>query len=112
MIRRPPRSTLFPYTTLFRSGHGIAFLLPSVGIQKLPEIALLIEQPEADQWIVLVAGRLQVVAGEDPQAARVHRQALSEAILGGKICDQLAIGRGRTLAHPGIVGCTSRAIQI
>src|SRR5258708_24495126 len=23
MIRRPPRSTLFPYTTLFRSLHGI-----------------------------------------------------------------------------------------
>src|SRR2546430_12597603 len=23
MIRRPPRSTLFPYTTLFRSGMGI-----------------------------------------------------------------------------------------
>src|SRR3712207_7389008 len=22
MIRRPPRSTLFPYTTLFRSAHG------------------------------------------------------------------------------------------
>src|ERR1022692_1328219 len=25
MIRRPPRSTLFPYTTLFRSGHGNGF---------------------------------------------------------------------------------------
>src|SRR3712207_8022826 len=25
MIRRPPRSTLFPYTTLFRSTHGLAF---------------------------------------------------------------------------------------
>src|SRR5256886_3675466 len=24
MIRRPPRSTLFPYTTLFRSNHGIS----------------------------------------------------------------------------------------
>src|SRR3989442_11929416 len=24
MIRRPPRSTLFPYTTLFRSLHGVA----------------------------------------------------------------------------------------
>src|SRR5258708_24720985 len=24
MIRRPPRSTLFPYTTLFRSYHGIS----------------------------------------------------------------------------------------
>src|SRR5258705_5932723 len=26
MIRRPPRSTLFPYTTLFRSGDVIKFL--------------------------------------------------------------------------------------
>src|SRR5437868_11353551 len=24
MIRRPPRSTLFPYTTLFRSGHSFS----------------------------------------------------------------------------------------
>src|SRR2546421_5109453 len=27
MIRRPPRSTLFPYTTLFRSGNGLGGLL-------------------------------------------------------------------------------------
>src|SRR2546430_10196988 len=26
MIRRPPRSTLFPYTTLFRSHHGLALV--------------------------------------------------------------------------------------
>src|SRR3712207_7795806 len=26
MIRRPPRSTLFPYTTLFRSGAGVGGL--------------------------------------------------------------------------------------
>src|SRR6266853_3289741 len=25
MIRRPPRSTLFPYTTLFRSSHPVDF---------------------------------------------------------------------------------------
>src|SRR5258708_31991926 len=25
MIRRPPRSTLFPYTTLFRSNHTLKF---------------------------------------------------------------------------------------
>src|SRR5256885_10666592 len=25
MIRRPPRSTLFPYTTLFRSSSGVIF---------------------------------------------------------------------------------------
>src|SRR5687768_17953831 len=28
MIRRPPRSTLFPYTTLFRSQTHLAFVLP------------------------------------------------------------------------------------
>ena len=28
MIRRPPRSTLFPYTTLFRSGIAIVSLIP------------------------------------------------------------------------------------
>src|SRR3712207_7518619 len=28
MIRRPPRSTLFPYTTLFRSLLGLGLLLP------------------------------------------------------------------------------------
>src|SRR2546427_2139204 len=27
MIRRPPRSTLFPYTTLFRSGVGLVHAL-------------------------------------------------------------------------------------
>src|SRR2546427_8139485 len=29
MIRRPPRSTLFPYTTLFRSIFGERLLLPA-----------------------------------------------------------------------------------
>src|SRR5437660_9810138 len=28
MIRRPPRSTLFPYTTLFRSIRAMIYLLP------------------------------------------------------------------------------------
>src|SRR3712207_9486932 len=29
MIRRPPRSTLFPYTTLFRSSTGLLDCVPS-----------------------------------------------------------------------------------
>src|SRR3712207_7299078 len=36
MIRRPPRSTLFPYTTLFRSGavlHGSAVVRARFGIE-------------------------------------------------------------------------------
>src|SRR5256885_2353909 len=31
MIRRPPRSTLFPYTTLFRSGRHLIWLAPYSG---------------------------------------------------------------------------------
>src|SRR2546422_7005331 len=41
MIRRPPRSTLFPYTTLFRShllqpsaGHRERILLPVIAVEK------------------------------------------------------------------------------
>ena len=30
MIRRPPRSTLFPYTTLFRSQNGVSRLVEGV----------------------------------------------------------------------------------
>src|SRR5256885_8549770 len=30
MIRRPPRSTLFPYTTLFRSEGGLATVLAKI----------------------------------------------------------------------------------
>src|SRR3712207_7119739 len=39
MIRRPPRSTLFPYTTLFRSldGEDAAGRDPGLGVQALGE---------------------------------------------------------------------------
>src|SRR3712207_7712692 len=34
MIRRPPRSTLFPYTTLFRSGFKFAYRKACVEIRR------------------------------------------------------------------------------
>src|SRR5690348_17636585 len=44
MIRRPPRSTLFPYTTLFRSGwaFGLHEALDSTGAVLGPLIASLV----------------------------------------------------------------------
>src|SRR5690348_17977192 len=38
MIRRPPRSTLFPYTTLFRSGASDAIVFLDPGEQRLVEV--------------------------------------------------------------------------
>src|SRR3712207_8901589 len=39
MIRRPPRSTLFPYTTLFRSARG-RLDVNTLGFQRLTDPAL------------------------------------------------------------------------
>src|SRR2546430_2869726 len=54
MIRRPPRSTLFPYTTLFRSSFGsiTLFLLPGdLGFQDL------------DSFLDLGVARFDEIAG-------------------------------------------------
>src|SRR5690242_21522359 len=38
MIRRPPRSTLFPYTTLFRSGQTRAGQIELLGARLAPRV--------------------------------------------------------------------------
>src|SRR2546425_1632547 len=40
MIRRPPRSTLFPYTTLFRSDQGVTTVATKKGLRPtaIPDI--------------------------------------------------------------------------
>src|SRR2546427_4553208 len=35
MIRRPPRSTLFPYTTLFRSHQGVTAAVPKLVLREV-----------------------------------------------------------------------------
>src|SRR3712207_8375039 len=45
MIRRPPRSTLFPYTTLFRSALGLRLRGPGVGGEGRLEAAARVRTP-------------------------------------------------------------------
>src|SRR3712207_7824958 len=57
MIRRPPRSTLFPYTTLFRSPGGLTRIGPAVGQRRQspfysPERRAGIEFESADTAII------------------------------------------------------------
>src|SRR3712207_8545156 len=44
MIRRPPRSTLFPYTTLFRSQLVLERLPPQVHVRGQPEDRALLRE--------------------------------------------------------------------
>src|SRR2546430_13442987 len=39
MILRPPRSTLFPYTTLFRSGVQVRSVAPQGALGAIPDLA-------------------------------------------------------------------------
>src|SRR3712207_8290003 len=66
MIRPPPRSTLFPYTTLFRSAaHGVhERARPAV------ELRLTGAAPRRRQHDDLVAGRLLTRAGRKPLGER------------------------------------------
>src|SRR3712207_9171183 len=62
MIRRPPRSTLFPYTTLFRSRHSFvsnrdvaAFAVSAVDRPEARNQYLAIGGPEPLSWREVVA---------------------------------------------------------
>src|SRR2546428_10275369 len=61
MIRRPPRSTLFPYTTLFRSKHG----LPHLAVALVPH----------------------PLGGVAPDTARAKADAILDEVLDGLTTD-------------------------
>src|SRR2546430_11310801 len=70
MIRRPPRSTLFPYTTLFRSA------LPACGppLIKIHDIADSNQRPDQSKQIHVEFGKL----ADGDFAARRERHSRSE----------------------------------
>src|SRR5687767_15250919 len=48
MIRRPPRSTLFPYTTLFRSGAGLRVFVQGGGCSGF-QYGLMIDEGRSEE---------------------------------------------------------------
>src|SRR3712207_7379675 len=61
MIRRPPRSTLFPYTTLFRSGSGL--MIQPTGLAVLRELGL-------DAALLAAGSRIQRLFGLSATSGR------------------------------------------
>src|SRR3712207_9584296 len=81
MIRRPPRSTLFPYTTLFRSnkdvskGKGVKVLADFYGISQDEVICM--GDGENDLSMIKYAG-LGVVMGNAPDAIKKYADYIAD----------------------------------
>src|SRR2546430_8847724 len=69
MIRRPPRSTLFPYTTLFRSDRGVAVrvVIADDNLLVREGIASLLRRAEVE-----VAGESDCAADLDRKSTRLN----------------------------------------
>src|SRR2546429_1722460 len=95
MIRRPPRSTLFPYTTLFRSvthlerAFGRPVEVASFDVRILPS-------PQLDAH--------RVTVGEDPVFGHEYRSEEHTSELQSRlhlVCRLLLEKKQRTLSYPG-----------
>src|SRR5258708_17945465 len=67
MIRRPPRSTLFPYTTLFRSVDAHDFPVPEVFVDRQIK-------NRVEQMVRTMAGE-----GVDPQSLKLDWSKVKES---------------------------------
>src|SRR5436190_5556139 len=72
MIRRPPRSTLFPYTTLFRSGEfrdlgSQRIYLQAMDVDDLDHLELIARSPEPQ-----TCGRTSLAISSDRKSTRLN----------------------------------------
>lgn len=80
---------------LVRVEQRVALLLPAVAGERLAEVAVAVEQADADDRRAQVTGGLEVVPGQDAEAAGVLRQGGGDAELGREVGD-----RGRSPVRP------------
>ena len=76
MIRRPPRSTLFPYTTLFRSDYAETRTL--AGVEERNELLALAERslkPDVYfEWNAVIAGAVVQLRTNSPHLADFYQE--------------------------------------
>src|SRR5688572_3020663 len=111
MIRRPPRSTLFPYTTLFRSvlytdgsetnGRDAAGYFERAGVNDRIEIRV----GDALESFSRVPGEFDVIFNDVDKEGypEVYRQAAHRVRVGGFFITDNALRRGR-VADPEVQG--------
>ena len=79
----------------------IVLLLEAVMREALTEVALSIEEPDAGERETEGARRLQMIAREYTEAARVLGQRLADTELGGEVCDRAKWRRAPQLQPSG-----------
>src|SRR2546425_3924892 len=88
MIRRPPRSTLFPYTTLFRSAGATARQCP-------------VTSPAPDASTVRVAPKARLQWDEVRERSEEHTSELQS--LAYLVCRLLLEKKKKTTEHTGLI---------
>src|SRR6266516_2049488 len=57
-------------------------------VDSLSEVPITVQQAHAEYGRAHVAGRLQVIARQHAESARIDRQALGNGEFGGEVCDE------------------------
>src|SRR2546426_6633419 len=96
MIRRPPRSTLFPYTTLFRSDRLQALHGLGVALQALRLLEGRVEGVEGE---FVVAERPDALDGLHHRLVAEHRQVLRVDLLEAQLARATFGGLADAAAH-------------
>ncbi len=80
----------------------VVLVLPAVAIEPLPEVALVVVEADADERDAEVRRALDVIAGEDAEAAGVDRQRLVDAELGREVGDRPRPEHAGVARAPGV----------
>ena len=82
-------------------GVEVFLVLPALLVEALAEVALVVEQADADERNAEIGGALDVVAGEHAEAAGIDGERLVEAELGGEVGDRAGAQHAGILRAPG-----------
>src|SRR2546430_11521753 len=80
MIRRPPRSTLFPYTTLFRSALQLILSGEIISAQEAYRIGLVNEVVPATELITRAEAILKQIFSNAPLAVKYALEAVNKGL--------------------------------
>src|SRR2546428_7621622 len=71
MIRRPPRSTLFPYTTLFRSRVRTGRVVRAIEVDEMAAFLEWLDVEVTAELVRLVPARHRAIRGKDRKSTRL-----------------------------------------